>query len=206
MKEMVSGTAMEREMATNPKLPASLAALMKRAEEGAPQRPVEKWDPPHCGRIDMRIAADGTWFYMGTPIGRPALVKLFASVLRREEDGEFVLVTPVEKIGITVDDAPFLAVEMAVEGEGEDARITFRTNVDDLVAADGEHPIRFSLEEGTLGLKPYLRVRGGLEALMTRALTHELMEMAKERDGRLGVASGGVFFALPETGEESSGA
>ncbi|MBZ8134859.1 hypothetical protein CLD20_16405 [Afifella sp. IM 167] len=193
-------------MTTNPKLPASLAALMKRAEEGAPARPVEKWNPPHCGRIDMRIAADGTWFYMGTPIGRPALVKLFASVLRREEDGEFVLVTPVEKIGIAVDDAPFLAVEMAAEGEGEGRRITFRTNADDLVVADRDHPLRFEVEDGTLGLKPYLRVRGRLDALLTRALTHDLIGLAEEREGRLGVVSGGAFFALPQIGEESSGA
>nr|WP_224407832.1 DUF1285 domain-containing protein [Afifella sp. IM 167] len=179
---------------------------MKRAEEGAPARPVEKWNPPHCGRIDMRIAADGTWFYMGTPIGRPALVKLFASVLRREEDGEFVLVTPVEKIGIAVDDAPFLAVEMAAEGEGEGRRITFRTNADDLVVADRDHPLRFEVEDGTLGLKPYLRVRGRLDALLTRALTHDLIGLAEEREGRLGVVSGGAFFALPQIGEESSGA
>ncbi len=197
---------MEREEGTNRKLPASLAALMRRAGEGAPARPVDKWDPPHCGRIDMRIAADGTWFYMGSPIGRPALVKLFASVLRREADGEYVLVTPVEKIGISVDDAPFLAVEMAAEGRGEARRITFRTNVDDLVTADEAHPLRFAVEAETLGVKPYLGVRGRLEALLTRALAHELLELAEERDGRLGVFSGGAFFPLPLPQEEFPGA
>ncbi|WP_205649945.1 DUF1285 domain-containing protein [Afifella aestuarii] len=186
-------------------LPPGLAELMRRAGEGAPARPVEKWDPPHCGVIDMRIAADGTWFYMGTPITRPALVRLFASVLRREPDGEYVLVTPVEKVGIHVDDAPFLAVEMAVDGEADERRLTFRTNVDDVVTADAAHPIRFAIEPQTLGVKPYVTVRAGLEALLTRALTHDLVDLAQEREGALGLISAGTFFSLPEHSEDGAG-
>ena len=131
-----------------------------------PQRgppPVERWNPPFCGDIDMRIAADGTWFYQQTPIGRPALVKLFASVLKREGD-KYFLVTPVEKVGIVVEDAPFLAVEMQAE-KGE---LAFRTNVDDWVAAGPGHALRFDLDAATGGLKPYLHVRRGLWAKVTR--------------------------------------
>jgi uncharacterized protein len=146
----------------------------------------------------MRIAADGTWFYNGTPIGRPALVKLFASILRRDPD-RFVLVTPVERVGITVEDAPFLAVEMAVEGEGAARTIAFRTNVDDLVQVDPAHPLRFEKEEGG-GIKPYLRVRGDLWALVTRPLTYDLIELGEDRDcdGEItfGVAAGDAFFPI----------
>ena len=141
--------------------------------------PVERWNPPYCGEIDMRIEADGTWFYMGTPIGRPALVKLFASVLRRDPD-RFVLVTPVERVGIAVADAPFAAVEMAVTGDGAGRSIAFRTNVDDLVSVGSEHPLRFDADpEG--GVKPYLLVRGGLWARVTRALTYDLIDLGEER-------------------------
>ena len=105
---------------------------------------MERWNPPYCGEIDIRIAADGTWFYRGSAIGREALVRLFASILRREPDGRHVLVTPVEKVGITVEDAPFMAVEVVAEGEGGERRLTFRTNVGDIVAAGREHPLRFA--------------------------------------------------------------
>jgi hypothetical protein len=159
---------------------------------------VERWNPPYCGEIDMKIAADGTWLYRSSAIRREALVRLFASILRREPDGRHVLVTPVEKVGIEVEDAPFLAVEMVVEGEGRGRTLTFRTNVGDVVAAGADHPLRFETEGGTGGLKPYLRVRGGLEALAARTLVHELAAIAEERDGRPGVWSGGVFFAFPE--------
>lgn len=165
-----------------------------------PQRgppPVERWNPPFCGDIDMRIAADGTWFYQKTPIGRPALVKLFASVLKREGE-KYFLVTPVEKVGIVVEDAPFLAVEMKVE-KGE---IAFRTNVDDWVAAESGHALRFDLDVATGGLKPYLHVRRGLWAKVTRALFYDLVELGEERalDGKamFGVASGAEFFAMAE--------
>ena len=168
------------------------AALPRR---GPP--PVERWNPPFCGDIDMRIAADGTWFYQKTPIGRPALVKLFASVLKREGD-KYFLVTPVEKVGIVVEDAPFLAVEMQAEKGG----LAFRTNVDDWVAAGPGHALRFDLDAATGGLKPYLHVRRGLWAKVTRALFYDLVELGEERalDGKamFGVASGGEFFAMAQ--------
>jgi len=168
------------------------AALPRR---GPP--PVERWNPPFCGDIDMRIAADGTWFYQKTPIGRPALVKLFASVLKREGE-KYFLVTPVEKVGIVVEDAPFLAVEMQDEKGG----LAFRTNVDDWVAAGPGHALRFDLDAATGGLKPYLHVRHGLWAKVTRALFYDLVELGEERalDGTamFGVASGGEFFAMAQ--------
>ncbi len=176
------------------RLSAALGGLQQR---GAP--PVERWHPEHCGTIDIRIAADGTWFHEGAPIRRPALVRLFSTILRREPDGSTVLVTPAERMTITVDDAAFVAVEMAVDGEGDGRRIAFRTNVDDLVPLDDAHPVRFE-QDGAGGLRPYVRVRGGLWALLTRALTHELVDLAEEReiDGRpwLGLAAGGGFHRI----------
>ncbi len=180
-------------------LPAGLAALMSRAngsERALP--PVERWNPPFCGDLDMRIAADGRWYYLGSPIGRERLVRLFSTVLRKDEDGAHYLVTPVEKVGITVEDAPFLAVEMHVEGTGEAQKLTFRTNVGDIVEAGKANPVRFSREPITDGLKPYILVRGRLEALFSRPLLHQLAEHFDERDvdGRrmAGVWSGGMFF------------
>lgn len=169
------------------------AALGDVARRGPP--PVERWNPPFCGAIDMRIAADGTWHHDGAAIHRPALVKLFASILRREPDGGYVLVTPVESVGITVEDAPFVAVEMAVEGDGSGRRLAFRTNVDDLVAVDAEHGLRFEQDtEG--GLRPYVHVRRDLWALLTRALTYDLLDLAEARDGWLGIAVGGAFHRI----------
>jgi hypothetical protein len=161
--------------------------------------PVEQWNPPFCGDLDMRIAADGTWFYLKTPIGRPSLVKLFASVLKREGENYF-LVTPVEKCGIRVDDAPFLAVELDVEDGGGGRVLNFRTNVDDWIACGPEHTLRFEPEEGTGGLKPYLHVRRDLWAKVTRALFFDLVEIGEEREieGKtmFGVSSMGVFFPM----------
>src|SRR3990172_2763404 len=161
-----------------------IAAALPR--KGLP--PVEQWNPPFCGDMNMRIAADGTWFYQKTPIGRPALVKLFASVLKREDDRYF-LVTPVEKCGIVVEDAPFLAVELRVEHPASSldpsvrSRVLhFRTNVDDWVACGPDHPLRFERESGTGGLKPYLHVRRELWAKVTRALFYDLVELGEERD------------------------
>jgi len=182
--------------------PPGLAALVAEAGQAAPSRPVERWNPPYCGEIDMRIAADGTWFYRGSPIGRDALVRLFASILRREPDGRHVLVTPVEKVGITVEDAPFMAVEVASEGDGAERVLTFRTNVGDIVAAGLEHPLRFQTESATNGLKPYVLIRGALEALATRALQLELVALAGEFGGRSGLWSGGVFFPFPESAHD----
>jgi hypothetical protein len=160
--------------------------------------PVERWNPPYCGEIPMRIATDGSWHYMDSPINRPALVRLFSTVLRKDPE-RHVLVTPVERVGITVEDAPFLAVEMAVDGEGDKRQIAFRTNVDDLVQVGSGHPLRFALDEHG-GVKPYVRVRGDLWALVTRALAMDLIDLAEEREveGRVlfGVAAGGAFFPM----------
>ena len=160
--------------------------------------PVERWNPAYCGEIDMRIAADGTWHYMGTPINRPALVKLFSTVLRKDPE-RHVLVTPVERVGIEVEDAPFLAVEMAVEGEGEGRQIAFRTNVDDLVQVGPERPLRFE-QDATGGVKPYVRVRGELWARVTRSLALDLIALGEEGkiDGAatFGVRAGGAFFPI----------
>jgi len=175
------------------------AAAGAAARKGPP--PVHLWNPPFCGDLDMRISTDGTWHYLKTPIGRPALVKLFASVLKREGD-RYYLVTPVEKVGITVDDAPFLAVEMRVEETDRDQprRLQFRTNVDDWVACGPGLALRFEPEPATGGLKPYLHVRRDLWAKVTRALFYDLVELGEERDvdGELmfGVASGGEFYPM----------
>ena len=181
-------------------LEAITGALGRAAEGLSPgPPPVEQWNPPFCGDLDMRIAADGTWFYLKTPIGRPALVKLFASVLKREGD-KYYVVTPVEKCGIQVDDAPFLAVELNVE-DGADGRVlNFRTNVDDWVACGRDHALRFELQSHSGGLKPYLHVRHNLWACVTRALFYDLVELGEERDvdgGRMfGLVSAGEFFAM----------
>jgi hypothetical protein len=165
--------------------------------------PVHLWNPQFCGDIDMRIAKDGTWFYQKTPIGRPALVKLFASILKREGD-KYFLVTPVEKVGLIVEDVPFLAVELSVEQDAHGGQVlNFRTNVDDRVDAGLDHALRFE-PEATGGLKPYLHVRSELWAKVTRALFYDLVELGEERvvDGRpmFGIASGGAFFAMADSG------
>lgn len=164
--------------------------------------PVHLWNPPFCGQIEMRIARDGSWHYMGSPIARPAMVKLFASILRREPDDSYVLVTPVEKCGIRVDDAPFVAVEATVAGAGAGRLIAFRTNVDDVVPLDAEHPLRISINPATGEPSPYVLIRDRLEALIARPVYYQLVEMAEERsiDGKamLGVESGGQFFVLGE--------
>jgi hypothetical protein len=183
-------------------LDALITAARRAADKGS--RPVETWNPPDCGDIDMRISADGTWYYRKTPIGRPALVKLFASVLVREGE-RYCLVTPVEKCGITVDDVPFLAVEMDVSTDTNGQVLRFRTNVDDWVVCGRDNPLRFDPQEGTGGLKPYLFVRRGLWARATRALFHDLVALGEERDmnGRtmFGIASGGEFFAMAAADE-----
>jgi hypothetical protein len=180
-------------------LEAIAASLPREMSRGLP--PVEKWNPPFCGDIDMRIAADGTWFYQKTPIGRIALVKLFASVLKREGD-KYFLVTPVEKVGLIVEDAPFLAVELWVE-QGPGGRVlSFRTNVDDHVQAGPDHALRFEPQADTGGLKPYLHVRRELWAKVTRPLFYDLVALGEERDvggtAMFGVASNGAFFPMAE--------
>lgn len=175
---------------------AGLEALL-REQGGKGPAPVEKWNPPYCGDIGMKIRGDGVWLYQGSPIGRMALVKLFARVLRKDSDGKHYLVTPAEKVDVGVADAPFLAVEMEVRGSGRAQSLMFRTNVDDVVTAGADHPLRFAVESGSQGLKPYLHVRGRLEALLTRALYYDLVELAVDEGDRFGVWSAGAFFAMP---------
>jgi uncharacterized protein len=180
----------------------ALSRLLAAAGKQKGKPPVEKWNPPYCGEIGMRIASDGTWFYQGSPIGRHALVKLFSSILRKDADGH-VLVTPVERVGIEVDDAPFLAVEMVAEGEGDARRLSFRTNVDDIVEVGPDHPLRFERDEHG-GVKPYLRVRGDLWALVTRPLMYDLIEMGEERvvsgKSAYGIGAGGIFHVIDADG------
>ena len=168
--------------------------------KGQKYPPVHLWNPDFCGDIDMRIARDGTWYYMGTPIGRKEMVKLFSGILRKDEDGKHYLVTPVEKVGIDVEDAPLLAVEVMGDGEGEDQILTFRTNVDDLVMAGPDHPIRVETDPETGEPAPYVHVRANLEALINRSVFYELAAMAVERDGYHGIWSGGNFYRLGKTG------
>lgn len=175
----------------------SLAAIADYAEQRkAP--PVERWNPPHCGHSAMRIARDGTWFHEGAPIRRPAMVRLFSSILRRETDGGFVLVTPVEKLDIDVEDTPFLAVELVSEGEGQDRALAFRLNSGDVVIAGAAHPLR--LDPGIEGPLPAIEVRPGLDARVARPVYYELANLAiGEGAEPLGLWSDGVFFALEPT-------
>jgi hypothetical protein len=172
-----------------------LAAAAQKAQSGKGLPPVHLWNPPHCGDIDMRIARDGTWFYQGTPIGRPALVKLFSTILRHDDDG-YVLVTPVEKVGITVDDAPFVAVDFQRKGND----LVFETNVGDRVTADADHPIRVTRDPATGEPAPYVLVRDRLEALIDRKSFYRLVDLGEEAvidgTGWFGVRSGGAFFAM----------
>jgi uncharacterized protein len=180
-----------------------LTEAARDAAKGKSLPPVHLWNPPFCGDLDMRIASDGTWFYLGTPIGRPALVRLFSTILKRE-GGKHFLVTPVEKVGITVDDAPFMAVEMLKHGEASGRLLRFRTNVDDWVECDADHRLRFEASsEG--GLRPYLHVRADLWAKVTRPVYYDLVDIGEERmvDGKLkfGIASGGAFFPMADAEE-----
>lgn len=179
---------------------AGLAALISRASAQtsggkASLPPVERWEPPFCGDLDMEIKADGTWFYMGTPIGREPLVRLFSTVLRKDEDGKTYLVTPVEKVGIGVEDAHFVAVEMSVTEEAGESVLTFRTNVGDVVEAGPEHPLRFEIVGDNHELKPYLSVRGRLEALVSRAVMYDLVER-----GEVAEIEGKAMFAVRSRG------
>lgn len=169
-----------------------------RNADGQGPAPVEGWDPPYCGDIGLAISRDGRWHYRGSPIQRPAMVKLFARILRRDADGRTYLVTPVEKVDVAVEDAPFLAVEMQTVGEGRAQALLFRTNVDDVVRCGPEHPLRFVEADPDSGLKPYVHVRGRLEALVSRMLVYDIVELAAESpDGRPGIWSDGAFFPLP---------
>jgi hypothetical protein len=181
----------------------SLATAARTAARKGPP-PVHLWNPPFCGDLDMRIARDGTWFYLGTPIGRKPLVRLFSSILKREGD-RFFLVTPVEKVGITVDDAPFVAVDFTVTGEGRDQAITFLTHVEDTVTAGPDNPIRVARDPATGEPAPYVMVRAGLEALIDRKSFYRLVEIGAEAsvDGvpQFGLWSAGAFFPIIPTAE-----
>jgi len=182
------------------RLDSILSSAKAEGDGGLP--PVHKWNPDFCGDIDMRIARDGSWHYMGTPIDRKRMVRLFSTILRHDADGKFYLVTPVEKIGITVDDAPFVAVEMEVRGAGRDQVLAFRTNVDDHVILNSAHPLRVEEDPETGEPSPYILVRDRLEALIARSVFYDLVELAEEQDGRLGVWSEGTFFALGGAGPD----
>jgi len=176
-----------------------LAASASAASKGG-LPPVHLWNPPHCGDLDMRIARDGTWYYEGTPIGRPALVRLFSTILKLE-DGKFFLVTPVEKVGITVEDAPFVAVDFEVSGDD----LVFQTNVGDRVTAGAENRVRVARDAETGEPSPYVHVRAGLEALIDRKSFYRLVDLGatETQDGTewFGVRSGGVFFPIIPAGE-----
>ncbi|HEX7874821.1 MAG TPA: DUF1285 domain-containing protein [Sphingobium sp.] len=174
----------------------SLAEVAKLAAERK-LPPVEKWNPTHCGHSGMRIARDGTWFHEGSPIGRKEMVRLFSTVLRREPDGSHVLVTPVEKLDIDVEDAPFIATEVQIQGEGRDRRIAFSLNTGDLVLLDSDHPL--IMREDDSGPLPYVVVRGGMEARLARSIYYELANIAIAEDAQ-GVWSNGAFFGLGTDG------
>ncbi len=172
----------------------SLADIARLAQEKR-LPPVDKWNPDHCGDSEMRIARDGTWFHQGSPIGREAMVRLFSTILRRESDGSYVLVTPVEKLSLEVEDAPFLAVELKSEGEGRSRALAFRLNTGDLIAAGPGNPL--VIRETPDGPHPYLHVRGGLEALVNRSVYYELMNLAlDEASDPVGLWSNGAFYPL----------
>ena len=191
-------------MIVKPSAETLLASVRSAAGAAKGPPPVHRWNPPFCGDIDMRIARDGTWFYLGTPIGRAGLVKLFSSIIRREGDGYF-LVTPVEKVGITVDDAPFVAVDFEVSGAGEGQILRFVTQVEDRVEAGAEHPIRVVRDAATGEPSPYVLVRANLEALIDRKSFYRLIDIGvhAERDGEswFGLWSGGVFFPFIPSAE-----
>ena len=183
----------------------SLKDLMKALEDTEDgQRPVEKWGPDYCGEMDMVIKADGSWWHEGSRITRRGLIDLFASILRKDADGETYLVTPVEKIKIVVERAHFIAVRVDMEGEGEDQRIFFTTNLDEVIEAGPDSPIRVETDIDSLEPTPFVGVRGRLEASLNRPVFYELVENAVERDTpdgmQLGVWAGKMFFPLGPAG------
>ena len=192
----------------NPVIPnaESIAASARAATKGRGIPPVHLWNPPHCGDLDIRISRDGTWFYMGTPIGRPELVRLFSTILRKDGDS-YVLVTPVEKVGITVEDAPFVAVDFELEGSGQAQTLTFTTNVADTVKAGPDAPIRIERDPKTGEPSPYVRIRANLDALIDRKSFYRLVDIGTSEiyQGKdwFGVWSGGQFFSIIPSAELS---
>lgn len=184
---------MSGQKSVTPSATSLVASVNAAKTRGMP--PLETWNPPFCGDLDMQIKRDGTWFYEGTPIGRPGLVKLFASILWREED-DYFLITPVEKVGITVEDAPFVAVDFEAEGEGTDQTLRFVTNLEDTAKAGREHPIRVVRDPETGEPSPYILIRRNLEALIDRKSFYRLVDLGVHHDGWFGLWSEGVFFGI----------
>ncbi|WP_299684970.1 DUF1285 domain-containing protein [uncultured Tateyamaria sp.] len=189
---------MSAQKTVTPDAEGLVASITAAKTRGLP--PVHLWNPPFCGDLDVRIARDGTWFYQGTPIGRPGLVKLFSSILKRE-GGKYFLVTPVEKVGITVDDAPFVAIDFEVQGEGVAQVLTFTTHVDDMAKAGPDHPIRVERDPKSGEPSPYILIRADLEALIDRKSFYRLVDLGVHHDGWFGVWSGGAFFGIIPSSE-----
>ncbi|MEP1962815.1 DUF1285 domain-containing protein [Tateyamaria sp.] len=189
---------MSRQKSVTPDAEGLVASITAAKTRGLP--PVHLWNPPFCGDLDMRIARDGTWFYQGTPIGRPGLVKLFSSILKRE-DGKYFLVTPVEKVGITVDDAPFVAQDFEVSGTGMGQVLTFTTHVGDTAVAGPDHPIRVERDAETGEPSPYVLIRAELEALIDRKSFYRLVDLGVHHDDWFGVWSGDTFFGIIPSAE-----
>lgn len=185
--------AMNNKNVTTPSAEGIAASARAAKTKGLP--PVHLWNPAFCGDLDMRIARDGTWFYLGTPINRPELVRLFSTILRRDGD-DYFLVTPVEKVGITVDDAPFVAVDFDRTGEGQAQQLTFHTNVGDTVTAGPNTPIRVARDPDTAEPAPYVLVRANLEALIDRKSFYRMVDIGCHHDGWFGLWSGGAFFPM----------
>lgn len=182
---------------------------MVRKIKGRGPAPVHLWDPPFCGDMDMVITRDGAWIHEGKPIRRAALVELFASVLKLADDGEFYLVTPVEKVRIQVEDCPFIALDMDVEGEGPEQALTFTTNIGEKVMAGEGHPLDIQVDPASGEPHPTIHVRSGLNALINRAVFYRLVDLAQPRDAEsgqlaMGIWSGGQFFSLGEQGTAES--
>ncbi|MEM9844332.1 MAG: DUF1285 domain-containing protein [Pseudomonadota bacterium] len=184
---------MTKDTITTPSTESLMEAAKQLGDKKLP--PVHLWNPAFCGDLDMRIARDGTWFYLGTPIGRPELVRLFSTILKREGD-KYYLVTPVEKVGITVDDAPFVAVDFETAGAGDGQMLLFETNVGDKVMAGPDHPIRVDRDPETGEPSPYIRVRTNLDALIDRKSFYRLADIGVHKDGWFGLWSEGVFFRM----------
>lgn len=199
---LIAGMAkqMSGQKTVTPDAQSLVASVKASTKRGLP--PVHLWNPPFCGDLDMRIARDGTWFYNGTPIGRPALVKLFSSILKKEGE-KYFLVTPVEKVGITVDDAPFVAIDFDVSGAGNTQLLTFETHVGDSVAAGPDHPIRVERDPETGEPSPYILVRSDLEALIDRKSFYRLVDLGETEGAWFGIRSGGAFFPIIPSDELS---
>lgn len=185
--------AMSGQKTVTPTAESLMTSVKAANSRGLP--PLEKWNPPFCGDLDMQIKRDGTWFYEGTPIGRPGLVKLFASILWREGD-KYFLVTPVEKVGITVEDAPFVAVDFNAKDTGDAQVLQFETNLGDEVLAGPDHPIRVVRDNETGEPSPYVLIRRNLEALIDRKSFYRLVDLGVHHGGWFGVWSGGEFFRI----------